>query len=303
VALLEDSREHRIFEASDIAVKNRYVHLIFFFLIPDNIPLGSPFSTFYVVFDSLDALGRFKPFTVAKDEDNMLIGPNGGISQYEGISWITSKGTFLLARENSISDGVKSFYTDILEVAVAPDHSRYDILEECFLDYQFDSDNKGIESIRHFEINGDAFMLALCEGNNCLSGKKGNIPGNGRILLTKYVPSGQFHGDESNFPSSQPSKCSWQVIKQIVIPPEVQFIDYAGLGYWNPNKSNKFAFGVLSQENSAIWMGEMNTGYILSHASLLLIYSHVLLHFFRHLGVHTWHRKDVSFSQRLSMLH
>ncbi len=57
VALLYDSREHRIFEGSDIAVKN---------------------STFYVVFDSLDAIGRFRPFSVSRDKDNMLIGPNGG---------------------------------------------------------------------------------------------------------------------------------------------------------------------------------------------------------------------------------
>jgi hypothetical protein len=177
----------------------------------------------------------------------MLIGPNGGISQYEGITWIRSTGNFLLARENALDIGVKEFYTEILEVNVAADHSNYTIIEECVLDFKFDSDNKGIESVRHFEWNDSLYMLALCEGNNCLSGKSGNQPGNGRILLTQHVNA------------TDTTPCSWKVIKMINIPPEAAFIDYAGIGYWRPNDADsKFMFGVLSQESSALWVGEFD---------------------------------------------
>lgn len=57
----------------------------------------------------------------------------------------------------------------------------------CNTEQTFSSANKGIEGADWLSVPGaneeGGYLLALCEGNNCLGGKEGREPGSGKILV------------------------------------------------------------------------------------------------------------------------
>ena len=93
--------------------------------------------------------------------------------------------------------------------------------------------NKGFEGLAWMKRGGKEYLLALCEGNNCAGGKEGKKPGSGRIHVFEKTTG------------------TWENVASLVIPPGVEFEDYAGLGL----SGNRIL--VTSQEASSLWIGKL----------------------------------------------
>lgn len=106
-------------------------------------------------------------------------------------------------------------------------------LEQRWVDFEFDNENKGFESVG-FSRRGDLGLLyMLCEGNKCKSGKAGRAPGGGRIHIFRKV------------------KKHWGHIAEIKLPESVLFEDYSGIEIIGDG------LGVVSQASAAIWLGRL----------------------------------------------
>lgn len=110
---------------------------------------------------------------------------------------------------------------------------KFEFIESFWLDFKLETDNKGMEGLSHLHYKGKDFILGLCEGNACKSGKKGRKPGKGRIQLFTRA------SDE------------WEHTGTIKLPKSVQFEDYSSLDIRNRYVT------VVSQQTSAIWVGRV----------------------------------------------
>jgi hypothetical protein len=155
--------------------------------------------------------------------------------------------TFLMVRETVPDDGKKTYSPSVVEAQVGEE--TYDILEECTVDYYFDSENKGFEGGAYFSFSGERYMLGLCEGNHCSSGAKGKEPGNGMAILTRLT-------------RDKKGECIWAFEKELHLPKEAAFTDYADLAiyYTHYDYGDVLTVGVVSQETAAVWIGELDTG-------------------------------------------
>jgi hypothetical protein len=106
---------------------------------------------------------------------------------------------------------------------------------EQWLDFTFESDNRGFEGLAVVERADDQYLLALCEGNKCRAGKKGRQPGGGRIQVFRRKDT------------------QWRRVTTIELPTELHFEDYAGLAL----DGNRIA--VVSQSSSGLWVGSLVT--------------------------------------------
>ena len=80
----------------------------------------------------------------------------------------------------------------------------------------------------------------LCEGNHCSETRKADV-GNGRMVLMK-----KRVGDDI------PGGCIWESIRKINIPSSAVFVDYSAIDI-----SNEGRVVITSQENSALWLGQV----------------------------------------------
>jgi hypothetical protein len=92
--------------------------------------------------------------------------------------------------------------------------------------------------------------LGLCEGNYCKGGAEGKDPGHGIAILTHLT--------------RDPTKgCAWEFVKQLHLPSEADFIDYADMAVYyhggSDNMGDLLTVGVVSQEDSALWLGHLDT--------------------------------------------
>ena len=74
-------------------------------------------------------------------------------------------------------------------------------------------------------------LVALCEGNWCSGGEKGERPGGGRLQLFR------------------PNADTCEHLATINLPPDLWFVDYSSLAI----REDRIA--VLSQQRSALWVG------------------------------------------------
>ena len=82
-------------------------------------------------------------------------------------------------------------------------------------------------------IDGDFYVIGLCEGNHCSESRKGD-KGNGQMVLMKK------------------NNCVWETVKVIDVPKTADFTDYSDLSI-RPN--GKVA--ITTQEDSAVWIGQL----------------------------------------------
>jgi hypothetical protein len=107
-------------------------------------------------------------------------------------------------------------------------------VDEKWINFEFCCSSKGFEGLAYINRKNKNYLLALCEGNYCSSGKQGKKKGGGRIQVLKET------------------KKYWKPIKQIKIPSSVKFEDYAAIALRN----NKVV--ILSQKESKLWIGRLS---------------------------------------------
>mmetsp|Transcript_38680 Transcript_38680/g.75582 ORF Transcript_38680/g.75582 Transcript_38680/m.75582 type:complete len:400 (-) Transcript_38680:211-1410(-) len=196
----------------------------------------------YMIFDNLHHIGRAGQRIQYLEPKNVLIESDapdtGDDSSFESIEYCPDTGTFLMTREaiaHPEKEGV--WRASLVEVKV-PTSGAYSTVRECPLDYDFSSENKGIEGGSYVAKDGKRYFLGLCEGNYCKGGDEGREPGNGRIIVSSFVQDGD--------------KCMWDVEKVINLPKTLQFQDYADVAILGKN------IAIVSQEEAAVWIGDFD---------------------------------------------
>jgi len=200
----------------------------------------------FMIFDSLDYIGYTNTQFEYRAPENKLIGRQTETeSSFEAIMYSSDTKTFLMVRETVPNEGEKTFSPSVVEARVGVD--SYDILSECRVDFDFDSENKGFEGGAYFSMKGERYLLGLCEGNGCKSGKEGQDPGNGMSILTKLSVD-------------KKGKCVWAFEKNLPVPPVANFIDYSDIAVYYPDHDagDVLTVGIVSQESSAIWIGQLD---------------------------------------------
>lgn len=183
---------------------------------------------FYLVFDSFKQVGRITS-DLAASRRNQLLGAAEAKAEmgYEGITYNpTAKRYYLLIEAQPYDDQ----YQSVIEEYDA----HFKLLGRSWVNFPFMSCNKGFEGLDYLQRGGTDYVLALCEGNKCRDGKKGQQPGGGRIKVLEK------QGE------------TWEVADTLKLPKSVAFEDYAGLHL----RGNYLA--VVSQASSALWVGRLH---------------------------------------------
>jgi hypothetical protein len=107
---------------------------------------------------------------------------------------------------------------------------------QAFLDFAFREDNKGMEGLGCLSREGELTLVALCEGNWCSGGEKGERPGGGRLQLFR------------------PNADTCEHLATISLPPDLWFVDYSSVA------TRGDTIAVLSQQSSALWVGAFRPG-------------------------------------------
>ena len=116
----------------------------------------------------------------------------------------------------------------------------YNVKDVCLSEFEFEGDSKGFEGAIsvHDEADDSLVILGLCEGNHCSESRK-NDRGHGKIVMMKKA----ILDDGS---------CQWKTIGTIHVPKTAFFKDYSAM---TMDKNGRVA--ISSQEDSAIWIGQM----------------------------------------------
>jgi hypothetical protein len=106
--------------------------------------------------------------------------------------------------------------------------------------------SKGFEGAFGLEgIDGELYVIGLCEGNYCSESKKDD-KGHGKIVLMKKK------NKVKNDDNEEQEDCLWKTLKVIDIPSTAFFTDYSDISI-RPN--GKIA--ITAQEDSAVWIGQL----------------------------------------------
>ena len=178
----------------------------------------------FVVFDNYKMVANVNiEFNKAK-----LLGENKKDGGYEGITYDNINDRFYLIEESLTNKGAFNARLN---------HANKDFIikSKKWLKYNFQSDNKGFEGLTFVTKNNKTYILALCEGNECDSGKISKVHGAGRIKVFEK------------------KKKKWKYIASIRIPQSLEFVDYSGIDISEQN-----ILAITSQESSAIWVGGLD---------------------------------------------
>jgi len=134
----------------------------------------------------------------------------------------------------------RRFYL-LIEAEKHPDGTYKSIIDECdergnykrrhWVDFAFEKRNTGFEGLAALRVDGQNYLLALCEGNKCRAGRRGSKPGGGRVHVLA------LHGK------------MWKSRAAIALPRSVKFEDYAAVAI----RGTRIA--VVSQQTSRLWVG------------------------------------------------
>ncbi|MEA3372847.1 MAG: hypothetical protein U9Q62_04075 [Campylobacterota bacterium] len=181
---------------------------------------------FYIVFDNKDSIAKISSRKLEQSKYNRLIGK--GAKGFEGITYNPYHNSFYLLVESEKQQG--KHRGKIYEYT-----TEMKLLDHHVPDLVFKKANKGFEGIVYFQNDTREYLLLLCEGNRCKSGKKGTTPGYGRITVYEKK-RGKF-----------------SYIETVKLPDTLHFTDYSGMDF----KEGRLA--VVSQESSRLWIGRLDT--------------------------------------------
>src|SRR6185295_19899241 len=106
---------------------------------------------------------------------------------------------------------------------------EFKYLKQRPLDFTFKSSNKGFEAAAHVRRDSQDYILALCEGNECKCGRKGRMPGGGRVQVFEK------------------KKKRWAHSRTIKLPSTLPLVDYSGMSV------DQGRVAIVSQVNSMLW--------------------------------------------------
>ena len=206
-------------------------------LFPSNPPTGHLEASgvlamdgkFFIVLDNRTDVAKIND-DLSPDQTNGLFGMARGRKGYEGITYNPYIKRFYLLIESRETDGGE-YRPEIFEY---DDSLAY--VKDRPIDFTFATKNKGFEAVAHIRRDGQDYVLALCEGNKCKSGRKGRRPGGGRVQLFKK------------------KKRIWSHVGTIKLPKSVQFTDYSAMSI------DGHRVAVVSQEDAMLWVGTFHEG-------------------------------------------
>ncbi len=179
---------------------------------------------FYVIFDNSPHIARLAGSLTVGDPANILLRQRGQTAGFEDITYHERERRFLILIEALALD---ECYKPLIEEY--DDDFRF--IQSLWVDFPLQNANKGMEGITYVCRDGQDYVLCMCEGNKCKSGRAGRKPGGGRIHIF------------------QRGKNQWKHAGVIKLPPSVLFKDYACLDV----DGNQVA--VVSQRSAALWIG------------------------------------------------
>ncbi len=202
-------------------------------LTEDNIPKRLEASGvfflngyFYVIFDNLRQIAKLKKdLSDIRENSLFLITKTKSKDGFEDITYNYFQQKFYLVVEALAQK------KDIYKAKIEEYDHHFNFLDSNWIDFSFESKNKGFEGIEYVKKNGQEYLLALCEGNKCQGGKKGRKAGGGRIQVL------------------QKKEKSWEKVKTIKLPKSVEFEDYSAISLEN----NRLV--IISQSSAQLWIG------------------------------------------------
>jgi hypothetical protein len=185
---------------------------------------------YYVIFDNVRRIARIHRSLEPGSKRHSWFGRKRDGEGYEDIAF---------------SRYTRRFYL-LIEAEKHPDGTYKALIDECdesaqykrrrWVDFAFEKRNTGFEGLCAVRWRGQNYLLALCEGNRCRSGRAGRKPGGGRLHVL------------------QCSGTLWKPVARIKLPPTVTFEDYSAVAL----RGSRMA--VLSQQSSRLWIGRLHFG-------------------------------------------
>lgn len=181
----------------------------------------------HIVFDDDPHLLRIRTDWQQAGEKPALINLKGTADGYEDITYQSSSGRwYCLIEAAETKRGVSMPRVDEFDESFA-------FIKSYWLDFPLKAGNKGFEGLATLRSAGNEYLLGLCEGNKCKSGKAGKKPGKGRIQV--FTMDGE----------------TWVHTGTIRLPETVRFEDYSSLD------CREGLLTVISQTSSAMWIGRL----------------------------------------------
>jgi hypothetical protein len=185
-------------------------------------------ADYYVIFDNIRQIARIHRSLEPGSDRHAWFGRKREGEGYEDIAF---------------SRYTRRFYL-LIEAEKHPDGSYKALIDECdgsakyqrrrWVDFAFETRNTGFEGLSAVRWRGRDYLLALCEGNRCRSGRAGRKRGGGRLHLL------------------QRSGPLWKPVARVKLPKTVKFEDYSAVAL----RGRRIA--VLSQQSSRLWIGTLS---------------------------------------------
>jgi len=180
---------------------------------------------FYVIFDNLPHIACIGPELSPAAANHLIEQKRGHRRGFEDIAYDRWAGRFYVLIESLPRGG--RFMAMVQEYDAG---FRY--LSRAWLDFPLNRPNKGLEGLTCVYRDGQAHLLALCEGNRCEGGAKGRTPGGGRVQVFRR-------------------RRHFEHVGTIRLPETLPFADYSGIAVAGDRMV------VVSQVSSALWVGRL----------------------------------------------
>jgi hypothetical protein len=148
-------------------------------------------------------------------------------SQYEGITIATRPTAKTYIVKEALTDGRGGIVT------LDP---QGNVVSTEATDIHFPDENKGLEGLAW--LDDIERLLVLCEANSC--GEGNQSPGHGVIHVLRHEGA------------------SWLTESTLTLPSRADFDDYSDVAVM-PESEGRYRMAILSQETSALWLGELTT--------------------------------------------